>query len=279
MTLSRAHAARLDARMARLKEAGEPFAMATIVRTLDATSAKPGGKALVSADGTILEGWIGGGCARGAVARAAREAIATGAPQFLSLRPQDLLDRSGVAAGERRDGISYARNGCPSRGTMDIFVEPVLPLPRLVIHGAGPVALALADLAVRFDLHRTLVVPDPGAVEPDSADRVVASADGFRPDFLVIATQGQGDLPALQAAVAADAPFIAFVGSARKFATLAERLRGEDPALAPALARVAAPAGLPINAITPEEIALSILAQITLARRARDRFNDQERTT
>lgn len=265
---------RFDTTLARLRATGRPFAIATVVRTLDATSAKPGAKALILPDGTIAEGWIGGGCARGAVGRAGVAAITTGQPQFISLRPEDLLAAEGVVPGEERDGIRFARNGCPSRGSMDIFVEPVLPRPRLVVFGMGPVALALADLAARFDLHRTLAAPGMVDLPEDAADSLQDSfaldtdAEGQR--FIVIATQGKGDEAALRAALAAGADYIAFVGSRRKFATLAARLTesGINPQ---SLQKVRAPAGLNIHAITPEEIALSILAELTLIRRSTDR--------
>lgn len=259
---------RFETALAALRARGEPFAIATVVRTVDATSAKPGAKAIVLPDGSIAEGWVGGGCARAAVTRAAVAALAAGQPQFVSLRPEELLAAEGVAAGEERQGVRFARNGCPSKGSMDIFVEPVLPRPRLVIFGAGPVALALADLAARFDLHRTLAAP--GLTE-GAADVV---QDGFALDtdakgrrFIVVATQGKGDEAGLRAALASGAEHIAFVGSRRKFATLAARLV-QDGIAADSLARVKAPAGLNIHAITPEEIALSILAEITLLRRA-----------
>lgn len=269
---------RFDATLARLRASGQPFAIATVVRTLDATSAKPGAKALILPDGTIAEGWIGGGCARGAVGRAGIAAITTGAPQFISLRPEDLLAAEGVTPGEEREGIRFARNGCPSRGSMDVFVEPVLPRPRLVVFGAGPVALALADLAGRFDLHRTLAAP--GALTDLPEEAADSLMDGFALEagaadqrFIVVATQGKGDEAALRAALSAGADYIAFVGSRRKFATLAQRLTegGIDPQ---ALSAVRAPAGLNIHAITPEEIALSILAELTLLRRSRDRKAD-----
>ncbi len=138
------------------------------MRTVDATSAKPGAKALLLADGTLVEGWVGGGCARAAVSKAAIAALAQGRPQFVSLRPEDLLAAEGVSPGDERDGIRFARNGCPSHGSMDIFVEPELPQPRLVIFGAGPVALALAELAARFDLHRTLCGAPGAAVEVEA---------------------------------------------------------------------------------------------------------------
>lgn len=264
-------AALFDATLADLRARGAAFAIATVVRTVDATSAKPGAKAIILPDGSIAEGWVGGGCARAAVGRAGATAIASGETQFLSLRPEDLLAAEGVAPGEERHGIRFARNGCPSRGSMDIFIEPVLPRPHLVIFGAGPVALALADLGGRFDFHRILAAP--GLVE-GPAEQV---QDGFALNalpgsqrFIVVATQGKGDEAGLRAALAAGADHIAFVGSRRKFAALAEKLQasGIGPA---ALDRVKAPAGLHIHAITPEEIALSILAEITLMRRATGR--------
>ncbi len=266
---------RMDHLLARLRAEGAPFALATIVRTVDATSAKPGAKAIILPDGTIAEGWIGGGCARAAVAKAAAAAIREGRPQFVSLRPEEILAAEGVAAGEERQGIRFARNGCPSKGSMDIFVEPVLPRPQLVVLGAGPVAQALADLAGRFDLHRIHAAPgltdSPAEAVVDGFDLLPSGARRF----VVVATQGKGDEAGLRAALSTGADYIAFVGSRRKFATLAERLAaaGCDKA---ALSRVKAPAGLDIHAITPEEIALSILAEVTMRRRAGTREAQDE---
>jgi xanthine dehydrogenase accessory factor len=264
MTLSQSDHARLEDQMQALKAKGVPFAMATVVRTVDATSAKPGGKALLDQDGKILTGWIGGGCARGAVGKAARDAIQTGEPQFISLRPQELLETEGVTAGETRDGVRFSRNGCPSKGTMDVFVEPVLPLPEMVICGTGLVAMALADLASRFDFKVSIHAAD--SVETD-AD-VTRGFDFETSDFVVVATQGQGDKDALKAAVANDCRYISFVGSTLKFDTIATKLVSENPKLESMLNKVRAPAGLDINAITPDEIALSIFAEITQLRRA-----------
>ncbi|WP_375259500.1 XdhC family protein, partial [Citreimonas sp.] len=184
----------------RLMRAETPFAVATVIRTLDATAAKPGARALLDATGAVVEGWIGGGCARAAVARAVREAIETGQPRLISLQPEELLEASGVSAGEERQGVRFARNGCPSKGSMDIFVEPVLPRARLAICGASPVAQALAELAGRFDFHRTLCAPD---TTPEAMPEVDAHRDAFdapEAGFLVIATQGKGDMDALRAA-------------------------------------------------------------------------------
>lgn len=264
MTLSRSDHARLEAEMRRLKELGVPFAMATIVRTVDATSAKPGGKALLDQKGNLIMGWVGGGCARGAVGSAAREAIESGEPKFISLRPQELLETEGVAAGDVRNGVKFARNGCPSKGTMDLFVEPVLPLPEMVICGTGLVAMALAELAASFDF----TVSIRSALPVDDGTGILQGFDFETRGYVVVATQGQGDADALRAAISDDRAYISFVGSRKKFNTIVGKLTAENPKLESALKNVHAPAGLDINAITPNEIALSILSEITQIRRA-----------
>jgi xanthine dehydrogenase accessory factor len=256
--------------VAQMKAAERAFVLATVVRTVSVTAAKAGAKAIIAPDGTIVAGWIGGGCARGAVLKAAREALADGVPRMVSVQPEDLLAELGVKAGESRQGVRFAANFCPSQGTMDIFVEPVLPHPSLVIFGASPVALSLAAQARQLGYHVTLAAPAadrPAAVEAD------AVIDGFAlgelhqaKRFVVVSTQGKGDEAALRAALAIDAAYHAFVGSRRKMAALREKLvsQGVTPA---ALDCVKAPAGLDLGAITPEEIAMSILAEITQARR------------
>jgi xanthine dehydrogenase accessory factor len=237
-----------------LRQRQEPFAFATIVRTAGLTAAKPGAKALLSADGTIVQGWLGGGCTRGAVKRAALTALSEGTPQLVSVAPEDLLEQRGVAPGDEVDGTRYARNGCPSRGTVDIFIEPCLPVPELTVLGTSPVAQTLARLAPQFHWSVGSTVPTTHA--------------GAQQRVIVIATQGQGDLDALKSALDATPDYIAFVGSRLKFATLADKLiaAGHPP---DDVANVHAPAGLDLGAVTPEEIALSILAQLVRVRRKR----------
>src|SRR3979411_571261 len=192
--------------VARLKAAEETFVLATVVRTVSVTAAKAGAKAIIRPDGTIVAGWIGGGCARGAVLRAAREALADGEPRMVSVQPENLLAELGVKPGENRDGVRFAQNMCPSKGTMDIFVEPVLPHPSLVILGASPVAMSLAAQARQLGYHLTIAAP-AGHVASESDAQVVV--DGFQPrylndarPFVVISTQGKGDEAALRAALA-----------------------------------------------------------------------------
>ena len=256
--------------VAQLKAAEETFVLATVVRTVSVTAAKAGAKAIIRPDGTIVAGWIGGGCAKGAVLKAAREALADGEPRMVSVQPEHLLAELGVKPGENREGVRFASNLCPSKGTMDIFIEPVLPHPSLVILGGSPVALSLASQARQLGYHVTVAAPraDLGAA-PD-ADLVI---DGFAlgnlnqaKRFVVVSTQGKGDEAALRAAVATPAVYHAFVGSRRKMAALREKL-GREGVDSSALDRVKAPAGLDLGAITPEEIAMSILAEITIERR------------
>ena len=239
-----------------LREKAEPFAFATIVRTAGPTAAKPGAKALLGADGTILEGWLGGGCTRGAVTRAALEALRTGAPQLISVAPEEELAEKGVSPGAELEGRRFARNGCPSKGSIDIFIEPCLPSPILSVLGGSPVAEALAALAPGF--HWSV------GTELAEGQQVI-----------VVATQGKGDLDALAAALDTDADYIAFVGSRAKFDALAAKLveRGLSENR---IASVRSPAGLNIGAVTPEEIALSILAELVQFRRAGARDSNDE---
>jgi xanthine dehydrogenase accessory factor len=254
-----------------MKARGAPFALATVVRTVAATAAKAGAKAVILPDGTITEGWIGGGCARGAVLKAAQEALADGRVRLVSIQPGDLLAELGVAPGEERQGVSFAKNTCPSQGTMDIFVEPMLPRPEIVVCGSSPLALALAEVGGRFGFAMTACAPAAElAAMPAAARRIDGyaaippRADGAR--YIVIATQSRGDEAALSAAMAVETDYVGFVGSRRKVATLRAKVlaRGADPAR---VAAVKGPAGLDLGAITPEEIALSILAEIVSLRR------------
>jgi len=253
------------------KSAGEPFALATVVRTVAATAAKAGAKAVILPDGTISEGWIGGGCARAAVIKAAKDALSDGQSRLVSVQPPDLLADRGVEPGEEQEGVRFAKNMCPSQGTMDIFVEPVLPRPQVVICGSSPVAVAVADLAKRTGFAVTVCAPAAEQPAFGDADRRIEGyalpVDETASRYVVVSTQGRGDEAALLAALAVDVDYVAFVGSRKKAealkATLAER-----GVPAERLAKLKAPAGLDLGAITPDEIAISILAEIVAVRRS-----------
>ena len=253
---------------------GQTFALATVVRTVSVTAAKAGAKALIGPDGSIEEGWIGGGCARAAVVKAARQCMLDGQSRLVSIAPKDVLAELGAAAGEERGGVFFAKNSCPSQGTMDVFVEPVLPSPRLLILGASPVAVALARLAPSMGF---AIIVAAAPEEHQRFDSGVSRVLGLSPPsemgddaYVVVSTQGAGDRAALKSAAAMDARYRAFVGSRRK----AETLRGElakEGVSEEALAAIKAPAGLDISAISADEIALSILAEMVAVRRRPER--------
>ena len=248
-----------------------------MVRTVSVTVAKAGAKADILADGSISDGWIGGGCARGAVLKAAREAIADGQPRLISVSPDDVLKERGVAAGDIRDRVRFARNMCPSQGTMDFFVEPVLPQPALTVCGTSPVALALLDLAPRFGFAVTGCSPvaehpaypaDLRRIDGYDLPRLVTDCH-----YIVVATQGKGDEAALRGMLATDAGSTAFVGSRRKIASLRAAL--QPGAAKDRLDAIQAPAGLDLGANTPDEIALSILAAMIRHRRPGQRSPEE----
>ncbi|HEV8029262.1 MAG TPA: XdhC family protein [Stellaceae bacterium] len=248
--------------MARMKGEEQPFAVATVVRSEGATAARVGAKAVVRADGTMV-GWVGGGCTLGAVKRAAANALVDGRARLIRVRPD--------AAGPSADGAEDFTNSCASGGTADIFIEPVAPRPALIILGASPTALALADLAKRLGFAVTAAAVSGDADDFAGADRRLASFDlSAEPrasaSYVVVATQGKRDRDALKAALATGAPYVAFVGSRRKAAQLAAELAGDGVDRA-RLAALRSPAGIHIGAVTPAEIALSILTEIVAERR------------
>jgi xanthine dehydrogenase accessory factor len=258
---------------------GQVFALATVVRTVSVTAAKAGAKALIGPDGSIEEGWIGGGCARAAVVKAARQCMADGQSRLVSIAPKDALAELGAEAGDEREGVFYAKNSCPSQGTMDVFVEPVLPSPRLLILGASPVAVALAKLAPSMGFTVSVAAARD---EHQRFDAGVSRVLGLSPPkevgddaYVVISTQGAGDRAALKSAAAMDARYRAFVGSRRKAETLKSELAKEGVS-EEALTAIKAPAGLDISAISADEIALSILAEMVAVRRRHDRASIED---
>jgi xanthine dehydrogenase accessory factor len=249
--------------MARMKGEEQPFAVATIVQVEGAAAARAGAKAVVRGDGEIV-GWIGGGCTTGAVRRAGLRALVDGQARLIRVRPED--DSAGGA-----DGIETFRSVCPSEGTIEVFIEPVLPRPALLVAGASPVARALADLAERLGYAVTVAAlgADLDGFS-DSAERIegfdLGQAPRAQSSFIVVATQGKRDREALHAALLTGAPYVAFVGSCKKGAVLRKAMAaaGVDPAR---IAALKSPAGLHLGSVTPEEIALSILAEIVQQRR------------
>jgi xanthine dehydrogenase accessory factor len=238
----------------------EPFVLAVVVRRRPASSSQAGDMALITAAGAF-HGWLGGSCTQPTVVREARLALADGQPRLVALAPDPET--------ERRPGIAVFPMTCNSGGTVEIYLEPVLPAPRLVVFGVSPTARALVRLGKAMGY--SVVAVDPAA-EPDlfpEADQVVTDlgraprlyAPSKGPRFAVVATLGERDEAAIRDALALAPAYLGVVASRKRFAQMRETLL-DGGVTAAALDTIRSPAGMKIGAERPEEIALSVLAEI-----------------
>jgi xanthine dehydrogenase accessory factor len=232
-----------------LARRGESFALATVVWRQGPSSSQPSSRAIITADGE-LRGWIGGACAEPAVIRAAREVLTTGAAQLLLLGSPDQF------GGTVPEGMAVVPVSCQSDGALEVYIEPVLPVPHLVVVGRSPMAHSLADLARVVGWRADLI---------DGAD--FASSDATERSMVVVATQGHNDEAVVERAAAARPAYLGLVGSARRGAAvlgyLADRGVAQDQ-----LDRVRVPAGLDLGRTTHPEIAVAILAELVQLRAA-----------
>jgi xanthine dehydrogenase accessory factor len=233
-----------------------PFAVATVIRITGSVSAKPGAKSILDSEGNTLYGWVGGGCAEEAVRDAAMDSLKDGQTRIV---PLDLDDEVlGV--------------GMPCGGTMDVYVEPYLPRPELHLVGHGRIAEVLAELA--HLMHFMVTVNDPAAVRErfPKADRLISSDPDFKhlevgPNtFVVVVTQHKGDQHSIKKALEGNGPYIGLVASTKRSKLVFQYLLDEGVAKSE-LKRVHSPAGLDFGGTTPEEIALSIIAEMVSIRR------------
>ena len=239
---------------------GQSFAIAEVVRHQKPISGKSGDKAIISADGAIW-GWIGGGCAQPAVVKEALKALKDGRPRLVRISPGGESSTSSPD-----DGVVAYNMSCHSGGALEVYIEPILPQPHILILGRSPVARTLARLAKAINYTVSVAAP--------AADReTFPDADQLRADlnvselkispqiFVVVSTQGEDDEAALEAALSTGASYIAFVASRAKAEKIKEFLRTRGIAAA-RLDQIRAPAGLNIQARSHEEIAVSILGEI-----------------
>jgi xanthine dehydrogenase accessory factor len=253
---------------------GKSFAIATIVRVEGSSSAKQGSKAIIDAQGKIVLGWVGGGCAESAVRNEALKCIELERPELITLDMTDEL--LGV--------------GMPCGGKMDVYIEPVLPQPELLIVGHGRIAEVLATLAHLMNF--SVTVNDPAADRESfpHADRLVTedfdlieTPIGSR-TLVVIATLHKKDHVWLQKALEGNAAYVALIASRHRAKLVLDYLlaTGVPPEK---VEKVWAPAGLDLGAATPEEIALSIVSQMVALRRGgsanslKDLSEDAENST
>lgn len=257
-----------------LRAEGQSFATATVVKYQSPISGKPGDKAIVLADGKIW-GWIGGGCAQPLVVREALKAIADGRPKLVRISP------SGGSGSE--EGVVDYTMTCHSGGSLDIFIEPVLPKPQILIMGRSLVAQTLARLGKAAGYAVTVIAPGVERENFPGADLIGEALDlssmKMTPHtYIVVSTQGQHDEEALEQALRTDAPYVAFVASPQKAEKILDAL-GETGIAPEQLSRVKAPAGLEIGAVSPEEIAVSILAEIVRVSKLRPNRIELQDTT
>ncbi len=256
------------AKAGELAAAQEPFAIATVVRVQGSSSARSGSKAIIDARGRVVTGWIGGGCAESAVRAEALKAIAAEKPQLITLDMQDEV--LGV--------------GMPCGGMMDVYIEPVVPKPELVIAGHGKIAETLGSLGQLMNFSVTVHDPSAEREKFPQAHRIINRDFDVREihfgprTFVVIATQHKNDHIWLQRALEGQAAYVALVASAHRSQLVLDYLLAEGMP-AEKIKSVWAPAGLDLGASSPEEIALSIMSQIVAARRGGNALPLKEKAT
>jgi xanthine dehydrogenase accessory factor len=250
----------LLAAAAELEARRTPYCLATVVWRRAPTSAKTGARAVITADGRF-EGWLGGACAEPSVLRVALQALRDGRPRLLCLGPGDEFPPAG-------EGREVQPVGCASEGALEVFIEPHLPRPQVVTVGGAPMAEALAQIArvVGFEVHR-LEPPEDAADLPAEIQSGLERAGVGAASFVVVATMGRFDEPAVSAALAAGAPYVALVASRKRAQAVREHL-GASGFSEEDLERLRAPAGLDLGSVRHEEIAVAVLAEIVQLRAA-----------
>ena len=244
---------------------GTPCVLATVVRTEPPTSAHPGDKAVITADGK-LRGWIGGTCSEPVVRREALRALAEGRPQLVRIVPSPEVKQT------RKPGELTVATTCPSGGALDIFIEPRLPKPLLLVFGDSPAARTLVQMGSLAGFRTCAVHPGARLEDFPGADLVLGSLDLAQANpgldsWAIVATMGHYDEDALEAALAHPGVDVGLVASARRSDAVRNGLsaRGLDEKM---LSRIRARAGK-LRGGSQEEIALLPLAEVVMARRKR----------
>jgi xanthine dehydrogenase accessory factor len=255
---------KLTERAHELATRGEAFVTATVVRVAHPTSVEPGTVALVRGDGTI-EGFVGGVCAEHSVRLYSLKVIDSGEPLLLRIlpdgpEPAGVSEDAAIDAGREitsEEGSVTVKNPCLSGGALEIFLEPLLPAPRVTVAGDSMIAAAVRNLGAELGLEIV-------AARESEAGTLGSSTDDLG---LVVAAHGRDELTVLRAGLEAGIPYVGLVASRKRGAAVIDQLRQEGVA-EDLLEAIETPAGIDIGARTPAEIALSILARIVAVRRA-----------
>ena len=247
----------LQDRIAELRAREEPFVLATVVAYKSPQSAKPGSKAIIKNDGSQI-GWVGGGCVQPIVLREAKEALQTGRPKLLTISPD--------AARDDWKGVESYAMTCEGGGSLEIYLEPFLPKPQLLIVGRSPVAQTVAHLGELLDFK--VIVADTQARKEDISES----------SYVVVATMGNGDEEGLLSVIGTRPRYLGLVASEKKSKALFEYARAKG-ATDEDIAAVKCPAGVELGSETLAEIALSVAAEIVRVRRATVSEEPPETTT
>lgn len=247
----------------RLRADEKPFVIATVVAYKSPQSAKPGSKAIILPDGSI-NGWIGGGCVQPIVIREALKALQTTEPKLVSISPE--------SAHDDWKGVESHLMTCEGGGSLEIYLEPVLPKPALVIVGNSPIAQILSGLGKLLDFKVSVADPDATHERFPEADLVLTDLKAARDridsaSYVVVATMGTGDEEGLEAVAGTTPKYLGLVASAKKAKALFQYLQDKGVP-AEDLDRVKCPAGLTLGGETLPEIALSVMAEILQLRRS-----------
>ena len=248
-----------------LSQRGEAFALATVVWRRGPSSGKEGCRAVITASGQVF-GFIGGACAEPVVVREARHILAEGVPRLIFLGTPDELESVAV-----REGISYVPMSCQSEGALEIYIEPVVPKPHLVVVGRSPMVETLVEMGQAIGWRIVLVDPDGGSAESHpSAHHVVSELDlkaaGVdERSLVVVATQGHHDEEAVEQALLAGPAYVGLVGSRPRAKSVLEFLESRGLSKE-TLARVKVPAGLDLGRVSHREIAVGVLAELVKLR-------------
>jgi xanthine dehydrogenase accessory factor len=253
-------------RAAELRRRGETFVVATVVRVEAPTSAQAGDKALITADGKIW-GWVGGSCSEGLVRREALVAMGDAQPRLVKIAPDESPDHL--------PGVVSHLSTCPSAGKLDVFIDPQLPRPLLLVVGDTPAAHTLIKLGATIGYKTCAVHPAATSADFPEADQVIDSLDlaPAQPNastWSVVATMGHYDEDAIEALLRYDVAYIGLVASRRRAATVLGVLRDRPGVTQRELERVRRAADSSVGG-SQEEIALATLAEIVAERQAHRR--------
>lgn len=255
-----------------LHQTGQPFVVATVIRAEKPTSAKPGAKAIITEDGK-LSGWIGGSCAEPTVKREAKKALQDGQPRLIRLCPPENLGQA------PQEGVIEIALTCISGGTLEIYIEPQLAQPHLVVIGHLATAEALVNLGKGLGWRVSVMGLEVSRARFPLADQIFDHLDFSHLTItsntsIVVASHGNYDEDMLVAALQSPAPYVALIASKKRSAAILQYLHESD-LTHEQIHRLKYPAGLDLGATTPEEIALSILAEILQFQRKLGIRNDE----